>query len=251
MMIFFRSLKGLLVIAPITLFGTSAAQADFLGVYVGAGVWGQDFAGSAVSDVSIEDQLGLADNSGVQAYFRFEHPVPMLPNIRIARSDIEDAGVGVLTSPFEFGGDAFVPGQSVTTTVDMTHTDVTLYYELVDLAFDLDLGLTTRVLDSQLTIDGVTEEENAVLPMLYAAGKVGLPFSGFYLAGDINGLGFNGASVMDYAVKVGWEIENFILPEFGVEAGFRRFAIDAGDDDLDFVIDMDVEGVFFNITGHF
>ena len=56
---------------------------------------------------------------------------------------------------------------------------------------------------------------------------------------------------MDYAVKVGWEIENFILPEFGVEAGFRRFAIDAGDDDLDFVIDMDVEGVFFNITGHF
>ena len=104
----------------------------------------------------IEDQLGLADNSGVQAYFRFEHPVPMLPNIRIARSEIEDAGVGVLTSPFEFGGDAFVPGQSVTTTVDMTHTDVTLYYELVDLAFDLDLGLTARVLDSQLTIDGVT-----------------------------------------------------------------------------------------------
>ena len=175
----------------------------------------------------------------------------MLPNIRIARSDIEDAGVGVLTSPFEFGGDAFVPGQSVTTTVDMTHTDVTLYYELVDLAFDLDLGLTARVLDSQLTIDGVTEEENAVLPMLFAAGKVGLPFSGFYLAGDINGLAFDGASVMDYAVKVGWEIENFILPEFGVEAGFRRFAIDADGGDLDFVIDMDVEGVFFNVTGHF
>lgn len=104
MMIFFSSLKRLLVIAPITLFGTSAAQGDFLGVYVGAGVWGQDFAGSAVSDVSIEDQLGLADNSGVQAYFRFEHPVPVLPNIRIARSNIEDAGVGVLTSPFEFRG---------------------------------------------------------------------------------------------------------------------------------------------------
>ena len=71
MMIFSRSLKRFLVIAPIALFGTSAAQADFLGVYVGAGIWGQDLAGSAVSDVSIEDQLGLADNSGVQAYFRF------------------------------------------------------------------------------------------------------------------------------------------------------------------------------------
>ena len=32
---------------------------------------------------------------------------------------------------------------------------------------------------------------------------------------------------------------------------FRRFAIDADGDDLDFVIDMDVEGVFFNIIGHF
>ena len=106
MMTFFRSLKRLLVIAPIALLGSTPARADFLGVYVGAGVWGQDFAGSAVSDVSIEDQLGFADNSGVQAYFRFEHPVPMLPNIRIARGDIEDAGVGVLTSPFEFGWDA-------------------------------------------------------------------------------------------------------------------------------------------------
>ena len=104
MMVFFRSLKKFLVIAPITLFGTTAAQADFLGIYVGAGFWGQDFAGSAVSDVSIENQLGLADNSGVQAYFRFEHPVPMLPNIRIARSDIEDAGVGVLLAHLSLAG---------------------------------------------------------------------------------------------------------------------------------------------------
>ena len=72
----------------------------------------------------------------------------MLPNLRIAFSEIEDAGVGLLTSPFEFGGDALAAGQSVTTTVDMTHSDVTLYYGLVNLAFDLDLGLTALVLDS-------------------------------------------------------------------------------------------------------
>jgi len=232
-------------------FAASSSRADFLGVYVGLGYWNQDFAGDAISNISIEDEFGLGDNSGLQGYFRFEHPLPMLPNVRLARSEVKDSSVGLLTNDFDFGGDAFVPGQSVSTEVDMTHTDVTLYYELIDIGFDLDVGLTARVLDSQLAIEGVIEEKNTVLPMLYVAGKFGLPLSGLYVAGDINGVGFGGASVMDYAVKVGWETENFILPEFGIEAGFRRFAVDAEGDDLDFIIDMDAEGFFVNLTGHF
>ena len=75
-----------------------------------------------------------------------------------------------------------------------------MYYELVDLAFDLDLGLTARVLTASSPLMA-SLKENAVLPMLYAA--AGRPTLFQHLAGDINGLGFNGASVMDTPLKLG------------------------------------------------
>ncbi|MFT6038757.1 MAG: hypothetical protein ACI9TP_001549, partial [Candidatus Azotimanducaceae bacterium] len=72
-----------------------------------------------------------------------------------------------------------------------------------------------------------------------------------YFGGDINYASYGGNQIADYAVKVGWETENFILPEFGIEAGYRSFSIDADADDLDVNVDTQVDGVFLNLTGHF
>ncbi len=230
---------------------SASARADFLGVYVGAGYWNQGMSGDAIGDVSIQDELRFSDSSGLQAYVRFEHPVPLLPNVRVARSEIEDSSVGLLTGPVSFQGVTFTSGQTVNTSIDMTHTDVTLYYELVDIGIDLDVGITGRIMDGQLAMGGAIEQTNTVLPLVYVAGKVGLPFSGLYVAGDVNGLGFGNAKIADFAVKLGWETDSFFLPEFGVELGYRRFVIDASASDIDFVVDMDVDGLFLNLTGHF
>ena len=87
--------------------------------------------------------------------------------------------------------------------------------------------------------------------MLYAHGKFGLPFSGMYLGAEANAISYSGNRVLDYALKVGWETENFILPEFGIEAGYRRFGIEGDEGDIDVGVDVAVDGFFINLTGHF
>ena len=227
------------------------AQADFLGLYVGAGYWNAGFDGDVVADVDLDDELSLDGDAGNSFYVRFEHPTPVLPNIRLARTDIKDSGTGTLSTNFTFIGQTFAPSQTVATDLDLTHTDVTLYYELVDIGFDLDLGVTGRWLDGKVAIGPAEEDVEGLLPMLYAHAKFGLPFTGMYLGAEGNVISYSGNRVLDYALKVGWETENFILPEFGIEAGYRRFGLEGDASDIDVGVDVAVDGVFINLTGHF
>ena len=229
----------------------NAAQADFLGVYVGAGYWNAGFDGDVIADVDLDNELSIDGDSGNSLYVRFEHPIPMLPNIRLARTDIEDSGTGTLSTNFVFNGQTFTPAQTVATSMDLTHTDLTLYYEVIDIGFDLDFGVTARHLDGKVSVGSAEEDVSGVLPMLYAHGKFGLPFTGMYLGAEGNVISYSGNRVLDYALKVGWETENFILPEFGIEAGYRRFGVDGDASDIDVGVDVAVDGVFVNLTGHF
>ena len=237
-----------LMISFLLLLVSCVVKADFIGIFGGAGYWKGDIGGDVITDVSIGDELGVSGDGGNYFYVALEHPIPLVPNVKIARTNIEDSGSGIVGTTFTFEGATFSTGQSVSTKVDLTYTDFTLYYELVDVGFDLDLGLTARQFVGELQVDAVKEDANGIVPMLYASTKIGLPLSGLYVGAEVNGTSFSGDSLIDYAVKVGWETENFILPEVGVEAGFRRLSIDS-DDNVD--LDLEVDGVFINLTAHF
>ena len=132
--------------------------------------------------------------------------------------------------------------------MDLSHTDLTLYYELIDVGMDLDLGLTARYLEGEVELNNVRESAEVLLPMIYLRGKFNLPFTGTYIGGQVNAASYSGDSILDGDVKVGWQTENFIFPEFGVEAGYRQFSIDA---DESVLIDLEMDGVFVNLTAHF
>ena len=235
------------VIVPAT------AQADFLGLYVGVGQWNSSFEGDVVADVDLGDELAMSGSgdSGNSIYVRLEHPIPVIPNIRLARTDISNSGTGTLSTNFEFNGQTFTPAQTVANSIDLTHTDFTLYYEVVDIGFDLDFGLTARHLDGKVSIGTAEEDVSGVLPMLFVHGKFGLPLTGTYLGVEGNVISFSGNRALDYALKIGWETENFILPEFGIEVGYRRFGIEGEASDIDVGVDVAVDGIFINLTGHF
>ncbi len=240
-----------LIFTAFLLVSSLPAEADFIGLYIGGGYWNGDFSGDVIDDVSVDGELNISGDSSNYLYAHIEHPLPLIPNIRVARTSIDDSGVGTLNTNFTYEGVNFNAGQVVRTDIDLTHTDFTLYYEVIDVGMDLDVGLTARYLDGQVDIDGVKETADTVLPMLYLRGKVGLPFTGTYFGGDINAVSYSGNTLMDYSLAVGWETENFILPEFGIEAGYRRFSLDVDEDDADINIDMDVDGIFVNLTAHF
>jgi len=228
-----------------------SAQADFLWVYAGAGYWNTNYSGSLIANVSVEDELNIRSGSSSYLYVAFEHPLPLVPNIKVARTGIQDNGNGTLARDFTFGGTTYSSSEPVVTDIELTNTDVTLYYEVVDLGMDLDIGLTGRFFQGGVSLNGTRQDINGFLPMIYGRARFGLPFTGTWVGGDINYMGFSGNQIADYAVRVGWETENLILPEIGIEGGYRRFSLDANADDLDVNIDTQVDGFFVNLTGHF
>lgn len=242
-------LKSLLVVG--LLMFSLASQADVIGAYIGVGYWNSSFGGDVVTDVDVEDELDISGDNGAQIYAGLEHPIPLLPNIRVARTNLEDSGTGTLSSTFVYQGETFTTSQTVATRVDLTHTDVTLYYEIIDIGMDVDVGLTGRWLDGEVAIDNAQENVEGVLPMVYVRGKFYLPMSGLYVGGDINAISYSESSVSDYSLRVGWETESFLFPEFGIEGGYRRFNIDADEEDIDVNVDVDIDGFFINLTAHF
>lgn len=242
--------RNFLAALPFLIF-PALAQADFIGIHVGGGVWNSGFSGDIIDDVSLDDDLNIQGDIGNYFYVAFEHPVPLIPNIKIARTTLDDSGTGILSSDFEFNGTNYVVSETVMTEVDLSHTDFTLYYEVIDTGMDLDLGLTARYFNGDVGLNGTRQDIDIVLPMLYARAKIGLPFTGTYLGGEGNIVAYSGNRLADLAVHVGWETENFIFPEFGVQLGYRRFTLDVSEDDADVAVDATVDGVFVNLTAHF
>jgi outer membrane protein len=225
--------------------------ADFLGIYAGVGGWDSEFTGDVVSDVDVEDELGLSSDISNSFYVAFEHPVPLIPNVRVARTSLQESGMGTVSLGFVFEGVPFSADQDITADLDLTYTDFTLYYEIWDVGFDFDVGLTVRQLDGSMQIDDVIEDIDEYLPAVYVAGRIGLPFSGVFLGAEINGISYSGNTIADYAVKIGWETSSFIFPEFGIEAGYRNIGLETQEEDVGVAVDVGIGGVFVNLVAHF
>ena len=223
------------------------ARADVLGIHAGVGFWSYDLEGEILGSVQLDRDLNVFDEQGVTAYAALEHPIPVIPNSRVQYSDIATRNIATLQTDFEFRGFPFTVGATEDVTFDMTHIDATLYYEIVDIGMDIDVGATLRVFQGDVTIGPVTEEVVTYLPAVYARAKFGLPFSGLYLGGNVNA----GGVFTDYEVTVGWETENFIFPEFGVALGYRSLSIDGDASDIDLQTDVTIDGAFITLTGHF
>jgi len=77
------------------------------------------------------------------------------------------------------------------------------------------------------------------VPLLYAAARVDLPFTGLYAAVDVNGLSSGDASLMDYEASLGMELDMGL----GLKLGYRNFDLDY-EDDPDEKADVQVSGLF-------
>lgn len=241
------------VAAAITLaaFAPAAAQADFLGFVVGAYHWQQEWNGTArnQAEVNLRDDLNYSDDTGNVFYVAFEHPIPLLPNIKLQQSEIEISG---RADGFSYSGLAFPAGAKTTT--DLSHTDATLYYELLDNIVSLDLGLTARRFDGSFTASGSTgfipspslykTDIDDTVPLVYASFRADLPLTGLHATFEGNGIKFEGDQIFDYTAKIAYESSLGL----GAELGIRDMDIqyDNGRDDIDITVDGAFLGVFYH-----
>ncbi|WP_192954709.1 TIGR04219 family outer membrane beta-barrel protein [Gallaecimonas mangrovi] len=231
------------------------AHADFLGIYAGAGYWKNDMSGDLLgTSTSADNELGLDSADLVQWYVNFEHPIPLIPNVRIAYSDIDQAGSGTLDSGITYDGNTY-SGQ-VDSHLALKMTDVTLYYELWDTGADFDVGVTGRKFDGYMQLSdpgGSNQASSSVndwVPMAYGNLRIDLPFTGLYAQVQGNGIAYSGNHIYDYSALIGYTLDIPGPFDVGVEAGYRRLELKLSDIG-DFNTDLDISGPFVNVTMHF
>ena len=242
-------------IALITLACIGSAQADtLLGIYAGAGTWKQDYSGDAAAfgtAIDLEDDLGFTDETNNILYAALEHGVPVLPNIRVQHSNISIDADNMLSRTIDFNGVTFPLNETIATELDLTQTDLVLYYEILDNVFSLDVGLAVRWVDGHFdiasSVDSTRAEFKGVLPMLYGKARVDLPFSGFWLGAEAQGLGYDGSQLFDANVQLGWESPIGL----GLEAGWRTYRLELDDVDDFSDASIDVSGPYAALNYHF
>ena len=247
-------MKKLTLLAALVATTVPLAHADtVLGVYAGFGSWDSTFDGDAGEPSITLKDLGVKDHKNKYYYIALEHPIPVLPNVRLEHTDITSKQTAKITQTFTVDGTTFTKDSQVSSEFDLTHTDATLYYEILDNWINLDIGLTARKFDGFVYAKSTTPAKekkvnvDQTLPMLYGKVQFDLPFSGLSAGVEGNYVSYQGDKVTDYSAKVSYLFDSVL--DVGVEAGYRKFSLTVDDDDLQAKVNL--KGPYVAAIAHF
>ena len=222
---------------------SSAASADFLGIYAGGGSWNHDpsgdFSGNTGTAIDIAGDLNSSAKSEGYAWLAFEHPVPLIPNIRLEKTALTQTG-NLSVSGKDFNGVA-----SGASSITLDSTDAILYYRLLDNWVNFDLGLNLRKIDGNFTVGSSDVKFSQSIPMLYVAAQFDLPFSGFSVGADVNVVSYQGSTYNDVRLRALYE-----MGVIGFEVGTRTTTLTL--DNVDNInADLKFSGLMLGMFLHF
>ncbi|MFT5815847.1 MAG: outer membrane protein [Psychroserpens sp.] len=233
-------------------------QADVLGLYLGGQIWDNQASGT-FGDGSSQIDFNLADKKQNSFFIAFEHPLPLIPNVRIASTSLETKGNTTLKIDFEFDGKTFNQDTNVNADFNVSYLDYTLYYELFDNDLvSFDIGLTGRDFDGDVTVsassDSVSQSGTVavtdIVPMIYVRTNFGLPFTNMNLYAQGNLLSIDDHTLYDYEVGVSYELIDNLAVDVNINAGYRAVKLEL-DDLNDLYTNIEFDGVFLGTTIHF
>ncbi|RMG55308.1 MAG: TIGR04219 family outer membrane beta-barrel protein [Gammaproteobacteria bacterium] len=206
---------------------TASAQADVIGVDFGVAGWQQNVSGSGTynttgtaTNIDVKDDLHLKDKQNGFGWISIEHPVPLLPNIRLYAANFSTDGQGTITQQIDFGGATYPVNSDVSSKFDVRETGGILYYELLDNVVSLDLGLDLRNLKGSMEITGSGQYEKADFdvwaPLLYGRVEASLP-ANLRIGADGSYIGYSGNYLRDFRGWVAWQSPWVV----GIEGGYR------------------------------
>jgi outer membrane protein len=224
------------LISPLT------SNADTLSFSVGGGAWNESVSGNIQKTtdpaaVDVKDNLFWGSESQGYFFATLEHPVPILPNVRLIYTKLDQAGSG--NTSFVYDGESF--SGTVSNDFKIETTDLIAYYEVLDNVVSLDIGLNIRNLKADYTIvngSSVTDTFDETVPMLYAL-VGGSPWPDLIISGELSYVAYSGSTISDFTAKVAYTTNFFV----GFEAGYRQQKFEF-DDVSDTDAKMDFSGIF-------
>jgi outer membrane protein len=252
-------MKNLGIKCALTVFGLSAScvYADtVLGGYIGVNAWNMEVDGGFANEESVTD-FAFEDKTQASFYAALEHPIPLIPNIKLMRTPMDTAGVVSLTSEFRFGDELYTSQTDLMTDLELTSTDYILYYEILDNdLISVDLGINGKHLDgvimvSELDGDRSTSESfSGIVPMVYSKVEIGIPATGIsaYVEGSYLSLDDN--TLSDFQAAVAYSFVESLAIDMSIEAGFRSTNLELDDVD-DIYTDLEFSGVYVGLEFDF
>lgn len=237
---------------------SATVSADFVGLNIGVGQWMPDISGSLYSTdagsssrFDLNSDLGYSNDTSNSFRASFEHPIPMLPNLKYQGVDLNSTSNSTLNSTLTFDNKTYNINDKISSTLDLSHKDVVLYYELLDNWINLDVGLDLKKFDGKVSISDTNNNSSSItvdetIPMLYLSARVDLPFSGLYVGANIQQLSVGDSSAKDTTLMIGYESSAGL----GVEGGIKTFNLDLNNvSNLN--TNLQYDGLFLNGYYHF
>ncbi|MGM0525012.1 MAG: TIGR04219 family outer membrane beta-barrel protein [Pseudomonadota bacterium] len=216
----------------------ATATADtILGLYVGAQGWNADYDGSYGAGDNIQPFYVDNDDTQTSFYVALEHPVPLLPNIKIRQNSLDvDNPIGSNASSFD-------------------NTDYTLYYEIFDNDIvALDVGLNGKQFDGtagvQIGDTMVARDFSGVIPTAYGAARVGLPFTNWTVTGEAKAISFDDSELYDLQAAIEYRLIDNLAVDISISAGYRSMKVELDDVD-NLYSDLKFDGPFLALDVHF
>ena len=261
-------MKKVLLTASVLTLLSSSLQADTLaGLYIGGQVWDNKATG-IFGESNNQVDFNLSDKQQGSYFIAVEHPIPFIPNAKIAKTSLETQGATTLDSEITFDDNTFVEGTIADAGFNVSYIDYTLYYEIFDNGlFSFDIGLTGRDFNGDVTVSAAintaAEGEDPVytsttgrlstdeiVPMLYASTNIGLPFTGLNIFAEGNFLSIDDHTLYDYQAGLSYELVDNIAVDVNVTLGYRSVKL-ALEDLSNLYSDLEFKGVFVGAVVHF
>jgi len=252
-------MKKAIIAAGLAAVICTSVQADtLLGLYIGGQVWANQADGSFGEGETDQAVFNFNDETQSNFFVALEHPIPLIPNIKIASTTLDTVGGTTITSSFTFGDETYNNTSKLDTTFEASYVDYTFYYEILDndlLTFDF--GITARDLDSYIkVVDQGNSSKNSdlsvsgIVPLLYVNTIIGLPFTGFNVFAEGNFLSYDDNTIYDYQVGVSYEVLDNLAIDLNLTLGYRSVKLELDDID-DLYSDLTFDGVFVGAIVHF
>jgi len=217
-------------------------------------------AGSVADRIDVKNDARLGDETKPWAKFKLEHPIPLIPNIKLAHMPMKFDGSGNVTRNIRWGDNTYNLNAGFNLSVKLDRVDTTLYYNFPFIKtatagkLDVEFGLNVRTImfDGKLsgtTTGGqrVTESKSITLPipMGHLAAEI-RPISLVSLVGELNYIGYKSNAYYDYVagLRLNSRVRTPLKPF--VEVGYRHEKLKI--DEQDVRTDLKVKG-YYGLVG--
>jgi len=254
------------------LLASGTLYADSIGGEISFGIYSHSPSGSASytlpylplnESVDLENDLGWSSTQDVVVKAYFEHPLPFIPNVKLAYSNFNQSGDASVSS-FSWGGIIELDG-TVDTSLELQMYDLTAYYELLDNVVEIDAGLTLRYLNGDMTVTPTADftlpgfipdlsltapqstDIDMWMPLVYGKIRFNIPTTDISLQLEGNGITYQDTTFYDYELSARYTFSMGL----GVEAGYKSMHLDSEDLADGLVVDVDSSGPYAAVVWDF